>query len=99
MVIDFKTNNRPFENSYKVFDTAGNVMFERDFDDSNTTHTDLINLPQGCYELVVYDTGGDGMNNWPSNHGNGIHPFKKLERLNDRTYLRAMVWRDYKVWL
>jgi hypothetical protein len=78
MVIQFKTNNRPFENSYKVFDTAGNVMFERDFDDSNTTYIDLINLPQGCYELVVYDTGGDGMNNWPSNHGNGIIRLKNL---------------------
>ena len=78
MVIQFKTNNRPFENSYKVFDTAGNIMFERDFDDSNTTYLDLINLPQGCYELVVYDTGGDGMNNWPSNHGNGIIRLKNL---------------------
>tara|TARA_B100000795_G_scaffold258238_1_gene232171 strand:+ start:7635 stop:11066 length:3432 start_codon:yes stop_codon:yes gene_type:complete len=72
MVIEFKTNNRPYENSYKVFDTAGNIMFERDFDDANTTYTNLINLPPGCYELVVYDTGGDGMNSWPSNHGNGI---------------------------
>ena len=78
MVIQFKTNNRPFENSYKVFDTAGNIMFERDFDDSNTTYIDLINLPPGCYELVVYDTGGDGMNNWPSNHGNGIIRLKNL---------------------
>ncbi len=71
MVIDFTTNNRAFENSYAVFDAGGNVLFERDFDDGNTTYTDLINLPPGCYELVVYDTGGDGMNNWPSNHGNG----------------------------
>jgi hypothetical protein len=78
LVIEFKTNNRPFENSYKVFDTAGTIMFERDFDDSNTTYTDLINLPPGCYELVVYDTGGDGMNNWPSNHGNGIIRLKNL---------------------
>lgn len=72
LVVEFKTNFRPFENSYKVFDTSGNVMFERDFEESNTTYTDLINLPPGCYELVVYDTGGDGMNNWPSNHGNGL---------------------------
>jgi hypothetical protein len=26
----------------------------------------------------VYDTGGDGMNNWPSNHGNGIIRLKNL---------------------
>ena len=71
LVIDFTTNNRAFENSYTIFDTNGNVMFERDFDDGNTTYSDLINLPPGCYDLVVYDTGGDGMNNWPSNHGNG----------------------------
>ncbi|MGK0385468.1 MAG: hypothetical protein ACI849_000070 [Patiriisocius sp.] len=72
LVIEFKTNSRPFENSYKVFDTSGNIMFERDFEDANTTYTDLINLSPGCYELVIYDTGGDGMNNWPSNHGNGL---------------------------
>jgi hypothetical protein len=89
LVIDFKTNNRPFENSYKVFDTAGNVMFERDFDDSNTTYTDLINLPQGCYELVVYDTGGDGMNNWPSNHGNG---FIRLKNLSGSTIVFLERW-------
>ena len=27
---------------------------------------------------MVYDTGGDGMNNWPSNHGNGLIRLKNL---------------------
>lgn len=79
LVIDFRTNTRPFENSYSIFDTNENIVFERDFDDANTTYSDLINLPPGCYELVVYDTGGDGMNNWPSNHGNGSITLKNLD--------------------
>ena len=72
MIVEFRTNSRPFENSYKVFDTNGNVVFERYFEYRNTTHNDLVNLPLGCYDLVVYDTGGDGMNNWPRNHGDGL---------------------------
>ncbi len=72
MIIEFTTNTRSYENSYAVYDTSnGDIVFERDFDSANTTYSDLINLDPGCYELVVLDSGGDGMNNWPSNHGNG----------------------------
>jgi len=71
MIVKFKTNTQPNQNSYKIFDTAGNIVFERDFSSPNTVHTDLMNLPPGCYEFVAYDTGGDGMYNWPSGYGDG----------------------------
>ncbi|EDM45289.1 hypothetical protein SCB49_05767 [unidentified eubacterium SCB49] len=79
MIVEFTTNIRYYENNYVVYDTAGNIVFERDFDTASTTYTDLINLPPGCYELVVYDSGGDGMYNWPSNHGNGSIVLKNYD--------------------
>ncbi len=72
--ITFKifTNGRAYENKYEILDNDGNKVFENDLPKSNTWYSDTLNFQKGCYDFVIYDTAGDGMNNWPSNSGNGI---------------------------
>lgn len=79
IVIWFKTNNRPWENSYEIRDANENVVFEKDDFEANTQYVDTLNLEPGCYEFIAYDTEGDGMYNWPSNAGNGIVQIKKKD--------------------
>ncbi len=79
LIIWFKTNNKYWENSYEIYDTDGDVVFSRDFDAANTIYKDTINFIPGCYEFIAYDSGGDGMNNWPSNSGNGYIHFRDSE--------------------
>ncbi|NPD44602.1 T9SS type A sorting domain-containing protein [Lentimicrobium sp. S6] len=71
IIIEFKTNTRPFENSYEVHDMDGNIVYYRTQFEASTIHYDTLNLDLGCYKYIAYDTGGDGMYNWPSNHGTG----------------------------
>jgi hypothetical protein len=79
IVIWFKTNNRPSENSYHVIDSDGNIVFEKDNFEANTEYIDTLNLFPGCYEFIAYDSEGDGMYNWPSNAGNGSIKIKKID--------------------
>jgi len=71
IIIEFKTNTRPFENSYEVHNMDGDIVYYRTQFEASTIHYDTLNLEQGCYKFIAYDTGGDGMYNWPSNHGTG----------------------------
>lgn len=78
LIIHYKTNKRPFENSYEILDTDGNVIFERGDFEMSTVHIDTLNLEPGCYEFIAYDAGGDGMYDWPSGHGTGYIKFYDL---------------------
>lgn len=79
LIIHYKTNKRPFENSYEVLDTDGNVVFERGDFEMSTLHIDTLNLEPGCYEFIAYDSGGDGMYDWPSGYGTGYIKFYNFE--------------------
>jgi len=65
-VIYFKTNNRPGQNQYKVTDSFGKIMFEKDSLDlaPNTVYRDTLHLPKGNYTFMVEDSGGDGLEFW-----------------------------------
>ncbi|MEA2041451.1 MAG: LamG-like jellyroll fold domain-containing protein [Bacteroidota bacterium] len=75
LVVWFRTNDRYWENEYSIYDAEGNQVFSRSFEQPNTTYQDTLELTPGCYEFTAYDSGGDGMNNWPSGHGNGYIKF------------------------
>jgi len=79
LIVLFRTNSRPWENSYEIFDTDGNVVFSRGDFEANTLYWDTLSLSPGCYEFMAYDTGGDGMNDWPSGHGNGFIKFMDFD--------------------
>jgi len=58
------TNNFPQENSYQLFDASGNVIGSNDLNSANFTTIDEYELEEGCYKLVFFDSGDDGLVWW-----------------------------------
>lgn len=59
-----KTNNYGDETHYQVLDQTGNVLVDRDNLASNTTYYDTLSYAPGCYEIRIFDDGGDGLDFW-----------------------------------
>jgi len=78
-VLNILTNKFPAENYCKIFNAAGDVVYEKTDFQASKVFYDTISLAPGCYEFVMYDTEGDGMYNWPSNSGNGYIKFWNQE--------------------
>ncbi|MEO5929885.1 MAG: peptide-N-glycosidase F-related protein [Candidatus Kapaibacterium sp.] len=73
VIFELKTNAQGADNSYVIRDAVGNVVFERNNLDGNTTYKDSLNLPNGCYEFRLVDQGGDGLSWWANpDAGNGF---------------------------
>ena len=68
--LDFRTNNRAFENNYQILDGSGNAVSSNNLPTNNTTFSDDFDLSGDCYKLVVNDAGGDGVQ-WWANAGQG----------------------------
>lgn len=66
IVVWFKTNRAGAENSYKFTDQFGNTIFEKKgfMNDTVMLYKDTINLPNGCINLTLVDSGGDGIDWW-----------------------------------
>ncbi|NMH29314.1 T9SS type A sorting domain-containing protein [Flavobacterium silvaticum] len=65
--IRLKTNSAPTQNSYTLYDDAGNVVDSKTFTVANTVNTYTYTAPQitpGCYHLRVEDTGNNGLSWW-----------------------------------
>lgn len=62
--LEFRTNNRPYENNYELIDEMGNVVGSNNLTLASTTYKDTFNLSGGCYKLIVNDAGGDGVQWW-----------------------------------
>ncbi len=63
--IVIRTNFNASENSYELFDAfSGTVVASNNLPVAATTYTDDYELDEGCYKLVVKDTGGDGLMWW-----------------------------------
>jgi len=71
LVLVFKTNNQPQHNAYTVQNSEGKVVYSRIFDstDKNKLFRDTFHLTEGCYELMIKDTAGDGLEFWFNNRG------------------------------
>ncbi|PHR50051.1 MAG: hypothetical protein COA32_02650 [Fluviicola sp.] len=76
LIIRFKTNNAASENSYRIEDSEGNIIFERNSLLNNTTYLDTIEFSQGCYKYIVEDSGDDGISFWANNDGSGYMQFR-----------------------
>ncbi len=61
--IEIRTNNYPTENAFKLLDADGKVVVKDSFTAANKIHTYPLEL-NGCYKLIVYDYGLDGLNWW-----------------------------------
>jgi hypothetical protein len=60
------TNNKAVENSYKLIDGAGNIIFQRNQLTNLTQYKDTFNLSPGCYSVIIEDTDNDGLSFWYS---------------------------------
>ncbi len=70
--VEFRTNNLPNTNSYRIYDENGAVVGQSNFTAANTTYLDNFEL-NGCYTFVVDDTGNDGLSWWAnSSQGSGF---------------------------
>jgi hypothetical protein len=71
LILAFKTNNQPQHNAYTLQNSDGKIVYNRQFDSSqkNTLFRDTFRLAPGCYELLVKDTGDDGLEFWASPRG------------------------------
>jgi hypothetical protein len=76
-VIEFKTNNRPWENQYTLKDSQGNIILTKSNLDANTIYRDTLSLEQGCYIFWLTDSGNNGLTWWANTaQGNGYIRFK-----------------------
>jgi hypothetical protein len=74
--VEFRTNNLPTHQTYKIFDESGNVVGQSNFTAANTTYLDNYEL-NGCYTFVVQDIGQDGLSWWANtSQGSGFVRFK-----------------------
>lgn len=64
ILFEFKTNNIPQDNDYKIVNSQGQIVIERSGMSPVTTYRDELLLPPGCYTLYVKDVSNDGLNFW-----------------------------------
>lgn len=86
-IVEVRTNNYYSENSYKIYDEAGNaVPGTSTFTASNTYYRDTLTL-DGCYKLKVTDSGNDGMQWWANTaQGSGFVRLKKANGTLIKTF-------------
>ncbi|MCB2205219.1 T9SS type A sorting domain-containing protein [bacterium] len=76
LVVRFNTNNAPNENRWEVLDSDGSAVYSRSGFSAGTTYYDTLDLAPGCYEIVLHDTGQDGISWWANNDGTGSFQFR-----------------------
>ncbi|MBN1339272.1 MAG: T9SS type A sorting domain-containing protein [Bacteroidales bacterium] len=59
-----KTNLQAYRYSLEIKDIAGNVYLLRDNLQNNTYYQDTLDLPYGCYTLLLTDTEDMGLTYW-----------------------------------
>lgn len=70
--VEFRTNNLPTHQTYKIYDETGTVVGQSNFTTANTTYLDNYEL-NGCYTFVVEDLGQDGLSWWANtSQGSGF---------------------------
>ena len=78
VILIFRTNLAPFENSYTIKNDAGSIIYAGSGFTSSTLYTDTLWLPNGCYRFDFLDTGQDGIAWWANNDGNGYVWFREI---------------------
>jgi hypothetical protein len=76
LILEFKTNTKPSENDVFVYNSNGEEVFARTSFTASTIHKDTLDLPDGCYELYVWDYGEDGISWWANSDGTGYFRLK-----------------------
>jgi len=77
IVLNFRTNNRFNDFHYGLYRENGETLIDRTPNAPNTLFSDTLQLEPGCYYFEVSDSRGLGLNNWPTNQGNGEISFRR----------------------
>jgi hypothetical protein len=77
IVLWTRTNLAANETKIYIRDVDGNIVFSKTNFQSNTLHKDTVNLPTGCYQLELDDTGEDGLDFFANNDGSGFFQIRK----------------------
>lgn len=59
-----RTNGQPQENRLTITNQNGEVVYEKDNMTANTIYNEDVNLPDGCYTLLLTDSERDGLHWW-----------------------------------
>lgn len=99
-ILEIKTNNAAFENSYRIYDKDGNVVKLQLGFGNNFIYRDTLNLPEGCYTFHFLDTGQDGIDWWANNDGSGyvriVNPNGGFHKLFEADYGKD-IWHQFTV--
>lgn len=74
------TDKKPQETTWKVFNSAGDVVQQGGpYDKERTRYSeDLMLKTDDCYSLAIYDAGGDGISS--TAYGNGYYQLYQVEK-------------------
>lgn len=63
VTLDFLTDNYPAENNWEIINSTTNAVVASGgpYGGTQTNYSESICMALGCYELIVYDSFGDGM--------------------------------------
>ena len=66
IIVYYKTNNKPGQNTYTIKNSFGDIAFKKDSIDMkpSTVYLDTIKLNPGNYNFKFNDTAGDGLEFW-----------------------------------
>lgn len=66
IIVHVLTNEEPHHNAWFIRDAAGQVVFEKKPDSTqrNVVLRDTVQLKAGCYEFILQDTAGNGLEFW-----------------------------------
>lgn len=70
-VVWFTTNNKAYENKWKLTDGQGTTIFERTSLTNSTDYKDTFDLTPGCYSIILEDSDNDGISFWYSSQTQG----------------------------
>lgn len=86
IIVYYKTNNKPYQNTYSIKNSFGHVVFAKDSINMqpSTVYQDTIALKPGNYNFRFNDTKGDGLEFW-YNAKDGRGEVKLLDTLGKAT--------------
>ena len=67
----FRSNNAGSENSYYLYNSFGDTLYQRVGWANITTYRDTFDLEAGCYTLEILDSDEDGVSFFANGDGNG----------------------------
>lgn len=91
--VEYKSNSRPLENSYRIYNENGATVVTKTFSVANNVYKDNFSL-NGCYRLVISDKEQDGLQ-WWANQAQGSGYLSIKNSAGDLIYTIQPDFGDY----